>query len=442
MIYFGLVLSSLTELFERLIDLGAFYLSPTRLFLLVLAFVAYLGYCGSYSYRFSLGKSAKNFALAVLVLIFLTALSVTASNDLAYSAKRALNTTSIYLMPLVVYAYLSINSAKYPHDLLIQKTGKCIVYSGLFVALFGLLQEATGIFQTYPQVRYIGPIPYTRINSLYGDGNFLSYFLLFPLWLCLVGNEALTGIDSLVKRYWIAFAIFIAIVLSGSRGGLLMIAAAAGSHLAYKLTKGRRGWVMALELPFVLLLPFGLLAYTYFGFENILSHVNSLDTGNESGFSRVMSWYSGLRLYLDHPLLGVGPGNFITMDKGNLLPVNYVQPWVAQRISTLAGHSNIVEILVESGPLTLFAYLVVQIVVYMALLNASTKFGDSRFAVYRTIVFSTMIGNLLISYYFLFFMILIGVLLFAVDRARVLAVQNNPQTFARRNVWGNAVGVG
>lgn len=416
MIYFGLVISSVTELFERLIDLGAFYLSPARLFLLVLAYVTYVGYCGMANGTLKIGPSAKRFALAVLALILLTALSVTASDDIEYSGKRALNTTSIYVMPLVVYLYLSIHSAKYPPGELLRKTGKCIVYSGLAVALFGFLQEATGIFQLSREVRYLGPIPFTRINSLFMDGNFLSYFLIFPLWLAVAGGEALTGISSRGRRLTIAALIFIALVLSGSRGGALMLATAIGSHVLYKLAKGRSGWLLAVELPVMVLLPLALLAYSYLGFEFIVAHVNTVDTGNESGFSRILAWYSGVKLYFDHPWLGVGPGNFVTMDKGNLLPVNYIQPWVALRISALAGHSNVLEVLVESGPFTLAAYFMVQISVYLALLRAASVHGDGRFAVYRSIVVATVVGNLLISYYFLFFMILIGVLLFALDR--------------------------
>ena len=416
MIFFGLILSSLTELFERLIDLGAFYLSPTRLFLLVLAYATYIGYCGMASQSWKVGPSAKRFAAAVVALILLTALSVTASSDLEYSGKRALNTTSIYLMPLVVYLYLSVNSAKYPPEQLMRKMGKCIVYSGLVVALFGFLQEASGIFQVSREVRFLGPIPYTRINSLYPDGNFLAYFLLFPLWLAVAGGEPLTGIASRGKRLTIAALILLALALSGSRGGVLMLLAAWGSHLLYRLAKGRRALILAVELPFMVVVPLLLVAYAYFGFEQIVAHVNVVDTGNESGFSRILAWYSGLKIYFQHPWLGVGPGNFVTMDKGNLLPVNYVQPWVALRISTLAGHSNVLEILVESGPFTLAAYFMVQISLYFALLRASLDYGDTRFAVYRSIVFATVIGNLLISYYFLFFMILIGALLFAIDR--------------------------
>lgn len=416
MIYFGLVLSSLTELFERLIDLGAFYLSPTRLFLLVLAYVTYVGYCGVAKHPWKFGPSAKRFTAAVVALILLTALSVTASSDFEYSGKRALNTTSIYLMPLVVYVYLGVNSAKYPPELLMRKVGKCIVYSGLVVALFGFLQEASGIFQVSREVRFLGPIPYTRINSLYLDGNFLAYFLLFPLWLTLAGGEPLTGISSRGKRLTIAALLLVALVLSGSRGGVLMLLAACGSHLLYRLAKGRRSLILALELPFMVVVPLLLLGYAYYGFEYIVAHVNTIDTGNESGFSRILAWYSGLKIYFQHPWLGVGPGNFVTLDKGNLLPVNYVQPWVALRISALAGHSNVLEILVESGPFTLAAYFMVQLSLYFALLRASLKHGDTRFAIYRSIVFATVIGNLLISYYFLFFMILIGVLLFAIDR--------------------------
>lgn len=440
MIYFGLFLSSVTELLEQLINVGAFFLSPARIFIVVILYIAFLAYCANGGVRGAiLGGAARLYGVSVAILLLLTGASVATSPDVLYSLKRTANATSIYVLPLIVYIYLRVCQKKYPADMLLKNLGRTLVWTGFVVALFGFLQAGTGILRTFTEVRSLFGLPVYRINSVFPDPNFLAYFLVFPWWLAAVGGEDLTGIQTRIFRMAICAIILLAILLTGSRGGFLMIAAVIGSVLVSRICRKLPRAIFSLEAGVVVLLPVVLLVSAYYGFEFIYHHTNAVDTGNESGFSRVLAWYSGLRLYLTHPVMGVGPGNFVTMEKGNFLPHNYIQPWVALRIDTLAGHSNVLETLVESGPLTLAAYFFMQLVVYRTLFRASMIYKDSRFAIFRTLYFAAAVGNVVISYFPIFLMFTIGVLLFAFDRD---VVERAPQTAEGRNQYrGSLFGV-
>lgn len=67
--------------------------------------------------------------------------------------------------------------------------------------------------------------------------------------------------------------------------------------------------------------------------------------GHHSSVERFALWQSGIRMFLQHPFLGVGPGNFV-----DLLPDFYPG-------EVLTAHNAVVNILAESGLLGLFTYL-------------------------------------------------------------------------------------
>lgn len=414
MIEFGLLLTAATELLEHMISLGSFYMSPGRIYILLLAYLAAIHLMMS-GRSVQTGLAARKYLLAAGALLLISLVSVTQSDDTLYSLKRVLNATSVYMLPLVVYFYLRVSSNRIPALTLLRKSGFAIVCTGVFLSIFGIFQEFTGVLQLSREVRVLGGIPFTRINGLHYDGNFFAYFLVFPLWLALAGDFSTNGLKTTFQRLLVIAPMALALALTGSRGGQMMFAALVFSYLVQLIFQKRPRLVMLIELPIVVLVPVGLLLFSYFGFERIYHSVATVDTGNESGYSRVLAWYSGFQLYLESPLLGVGPGNFVTQNKGMFLPLNYVAPWVAAKISVLAGHSNVLEILVESGPVALIAYFAMQFAVYRRLLVGSTVSGASGLSVYRNLFFAAAVGNIFISYAPLFLMVLTGALLYIVD---------------------------
>lgn len=425
MIKAGLIIASLTELMEQWIWVGAFFLSPSRIYILVLLFIAFLTHFWC-SKTAGAGQETKTYSLAVLLLLGLSIFSAVESPNLGYSVKRVLNATSLYLLPILICFYLRANQARQDWSDLLRTTGNTLSLVGFGVALFGILQSGTGWLQHSSELRPLFGIPFRRINSVFPDPNFLAYFLVFPLWIVLVGGEAATKIKSIAFRWLIVATIFFAIVLTGSRGGQLMIVAASFSFLLFRLFKHRPKVIMLIECTLVVAFPLVLILMSVFGFEYLWYRVGAFDNGTESAFSRVLSWYAGIKIYLESPWFGVGPGNFVTMNKGIYLPFNYVPPWVAVKISTLAGHSNVVEGLVETGPFGLAAYFAMQFVVYRALLRAQAL--HPQFAIYRSLYFSAALGNTLITYYPIFLMMLIGILLYLIDALPTLKyVSDDPR---------------
>lgn len=421
-IQFGLIISLLTELMEQWIWVGAFFLSPSRIYILAVLFMAFLTHfwCAKTA---KTGRETKTYAFAVILVLGFSMVSAAESADLAYSVKRILNATSLYLLPILICFYLRAYQSERDWTDLLRNVGRNISFIGFGVALFGLLQSGTGWLQHSSELRPIFGIPFMRINSVFPDPNFLAYFLVFPLWIVWAGGESATKIKSKSLRWVIVAVILFAIFLTGSRGGQLMIAAAAFSHFLFRQFKLRPKLIMAIECSLVVVFPLVLILISVFGFEFLWSRVGAFDNGTESAFSRVLSWYAGIKIYLESPWFGVGPGNFVTMNKGIYLPYNYVPPWVAIKISALAGHSNVVEGLVETGPFGLAAYFGMQFVVYRALLRAQAQ--RPLFAIYRSLYFSAALGNTLLTYYPIFLMILVGVLLYLID------VQSVPQRVSK-----------
>jgi hypothetical protein len=433
MIQIGLYISTLTEFLDQMLWAGAFFVSPSRLYVLALLGSTFLGYAWKRT-PIELFAIARRYALAVSLLLMVSLISAFNSPYVGYSIKRVLNATSLYLIPIFVYLYLRNRYSIKDVPEILQSIGKNTVVIGGIVSVFGFVQAFTGWLQFSSEFRPVFGIPLARINSFFLDKNFCAYFLVFPFWLLVAGGEAATGIRARTIRWSLALLILTAIALTGSRGGLLMIAAAISSHLLQRALGSRRAAISWIECLLVVLSPTLMLFAAYYGFEFIWQHVSSFDTSTESGFSRIMSWYSGLMIYLRDPILGVGPGHFVVLNKGIYLPFNYVPAWVAGRISPLAAHSNVLETLVETGPLALAAYFWIQFIVYRGLLRA--QHAISAIEVYRSLYFAAAIGNCFISYYSIFLMLLTGVLLFAVTHcltsAEFLAEQKPRSAKGRR----------
>lgn len=416
MIHIGLYISTLTEFLDQLLWVGAFYLSPSRLYVLALLGLTFMTYAWKRT-PIELGATALRYGLAVSMLLTISLISAFHSLYVGYSIKRVLNATSLYLIPIFVYLYLRNRYSNEDVPALLKSIGKHTVAIGCIVSVFGFAQAFTGWLQFSSEFRPIFGIPLARINSFFLDKNFCAYFLVFPFWLLIAGGEAATGIRARNIRWALALTVLVAIVLTGSRGGFLMVAAAIFSHLLQRILNSRLAAVSVIECLLVLLAPSLMLMAAYFGFEFIWKHVSSFDTDTESGFSRIMSWYSGLMIYLRDPILGVGPGHFVALDKGIYLPFNYVPIWVAGRISTLAAHSNVLETLVETGPFALVAYFWMQFIIYSGLLRAQSTLPN--LAIYRSLYFAAAIGNCFISYYSIFLMLITGILLFLVEQSLI-----------------------
>lgn len=185
------------------------------------------------------------------------------------------------------------------------------VLCSVVLALHGVEQAKTGVGWTGVPVSDDGRIQYVGI---FNDPNDLG--LLFA---ATVPMAVLLGARShgLLRLFWRAGALLLlyGTYLTNSRGAMLAVLVVAGIYVWH-----RRGLVTAATLGVVGLACMKLLS----------SRMQELDAGEESASGRVDAWYSGLQMFISHPLLGVGAGNFTEYNE-------------------LTAHNSFVLVLAETG---------------------------------------------------------------------------------------------
>lgn len=188
---------------------------------------------------------------------------------------------------------------------------RLLTFDGLAVAVLGILQYFNFAY-------YSGNSDYTRtiIPSFIGNQNFFAMFLLAILPAVIVLWQ---HAQSKVAKYYLVLTgvvIIWAMILSGSRGGILGLAAMAITFLFISvIRKYPKQYIVGILGALLLATGF------YFGF---FANVRS-DTIQGSGLasdytiqSRYVIWSNTLKLIADRPWLGTGPGNFfIAFEKLN-----------------------------------------------------------------------------------------------------------------------------
>ncbi|MDF3983202.1 O-antigen ligase family protein [Luteibacter sp. PPL201] len=179
------------------------------------------------------------------------------------------------------------------------------------LALHGVQQARTGMGWTGMPIGEGGRIQYVGI---FNDPNDLG--LLFVATLPMAMFLARPG-RGVARVFWLGCAslLLYGTYLTNSRGAMLAVLVVGGGYLWY-----RRGLVTA-----------GLLGVVGLAAMKVLSsRMDELDAGEESAAGRVDAWYAGLEMFRDHPLFGVGAGNFTEYNE-------------------LTAHNSFVLVLAETG---------------------------------------------------------------------------------------------
>ncbi len=214
------------------------------------------------------------------------------------------------------------------------------VLGGLCVALVGVAQAVLGRGLVMAEGGLL------RISSVYGSPNNVALYLgrVWPLLLAL----ALLGQGRRRRLYALALVpVTAALVLSFSRGALLLALPAAVLIMGW-LAGGRFRWLaVALVLTGALaLLP--LLRLPRFA--------ALLDLGRGTTFFRLQLWRSSLHMIREHPLFGVGPGNFAAAYR-----TRYVLPGAWQELNQGHPHNIVFDHWTRLGLLGLVAGAALQI---------------------------------------------------------------------------------
>jgi tetratricopeptide (TPR) repeat protein len=157
----------------------------------------------------------------------------------------------------------------------------------------------------------------------------------------------------------------------------------------------------------LLLLLFG--SYKYY-FENKIANLQSSSTDITQQYlyrlsdsktleSRILFWKNAMQMSKEHPLLGVGLGNWpIQFPKYGLN--NFTEYGIVNGENTLQRpHNDFIWILCETGILGLLAYLILFAVIFRQLYSVIRKATNSNEKWKYFFIFSALIGYLIISFF-------------------------------------------
>ncbi|KAA3657963.1 MAG: hypothetical protein DWQ04_26555 [Chloroflexi bacterium] len=185
------------------------------------------------------------------------------------------------------------------------------VLSGVLVAVVGLWQY---LFDTELLITAEGGL--MRVRSFYGSPNNVGLYLgrILPL----LGAMVLFGSQEHGRQRWVYTAVFpligIVTLLTFSRGAIFLGLPAAFLFIFWQWQQlnGRRTWPWMLGLGVA-----GVVAFVVA--MQIPQLAGRLDPRGNTSFLRVNLWKSSWRMFLDHPVFGVGLDNFLYAYRGRYI---------------------------------------------------------------------------------------------------------------------------
>lgn len=273
---------------------------------------------------------------SIVALVGVAALS-TMQADYKVEALRELRL--VIVEPAILF--MLIRTQKLPADA-VWRIVDGFVLGAVAIAIIGLFNYARG--DVFP-----AELGISRIRSVYGSPNNDALYLgrIFPLLLAMMlfgrwptqgepaggVSQAFTGrpliriITSRRLLYALSLIpVALALLLSASRGALLLGVPAA--IVAVCFLGGGRWRILALAM--VAFVVISLLILVSGVAAPLLLHTrfeNALDLTHGTGFFRINLWQSAIEMFRDHPILGVGPDNFLYAYRGHyILPAAWQEP--------------------------------------------------------------------------------------------------------------------
>lgn len=345
---------SLSELTEQLINIGDFYLSIPRILLIIIIFLAFA--------TVSVKKVSFKYYTPVLFPMFLLIVfqfvSVFVSPDLLYSFKRWLNYFTLFLLPIIISVLSpSIYSSIGLSISTIYNNTKNAAYVSIPILLVvSIYQIVTLNFVNRVEFRTLFNISFLRIDALFYDPNFLASYLVFVSAFISPTFFDLKNLRWYAKEGLAFVIVLILVFLTGSRGGIIALLFCTTVKLM--INGNYSSFILNKKFAFLVsMFPIVVIGSVYLKFSILTSSIHGFDDESLSALSRALSWYAGISLFLENSIFGVGPGNFVTMNKASYLPSGVAEPWRIDKINELAGHCNILELFVESGFFAGFSYM-------------------------------------------------------------------------------------
>ena len=307
--------------------------------------------------------------VAILLLIGTMALSMRGSLSISSSVKEVSKWLEFLVLVLVGSQYIRTRRQVWMIIVLILLGGITQAFFGFLKAFFNLGPEA---FIRDTSLRVYGT--FGQPNPFAG---YLNLSLSVALALMLLGSTWLTRILAGLTSVLLAAAVY----LTQSRGGEIAIAAAllfimivGWPHLRKLAALLALGGLVVVEVFFTGWIPTYVITplLKYLGaFQISFTNPNSQDY---STAERLAHWIAGVRMFVDHPLTGVGIGNY---------PDAYSRYYVTIFVDSLGqAHNYYINIAAETGAIGLTAFLLFILAIFVAggtaYTNINKKYKQSK----------------------------------------------------------------
>jgi O-antigen ligase len=249
-----------------------------------------------------------------------------------------------------------------------------ILVTGILVSAFSVIQQTRlGIFDLTD-----------RATGLSGGANTAARYFAYGIILLVFLQSQKT-----VNSFWrlIAFIgigiLMVAIFYTGSRSGVIVLGVAL-ILLAKRFLIGRRGsWML------LLIFVAGIVWFWVQAAGTVMDpkgFLNSILNGTDTVGYRYNLWKAGWLMWIDHPLTGVGIGNY---------GVYLLKYWSASYLpKVFTPHNTYVQVLAETGIIGIILFTAI---IVLALKNfwQRARFGEAQFADANWIWFVVLIVLLL-----------------------------------------------
>jgi len=204
---------------------------------------------------------------------------------------------------------------------------------------------------------------FSRVIGVVGNPNELGAYCVYAIPLVFYQFESKKPVFlKMISIIIMGFLLF-TIILSFSRGAFVSLMVVLVLLLLRSFKKGTNKWTLALLIILVATL-FSLAPQSYW------ARIQAVRI--DAGSGRFYIWRDGIRMFLDHPLLGVGPKNF---------PIYYATSYGKMfRVGRpRAAHNTYLEIAAEMGVIGLFLFLSLIWVVLRDLKRTKSKLNKDKF---------------------------------------------------------------
>lgn len=297
-----------------------------------------------YKHKIDINKKFKGYYFAIAIFVFTMLLSALFSGDIVYGLNRWADMWIWRFMPFIVITTMITEPNK---SLNILKVS-CI---GISIGILCLIYQGVS-----------------------GDGRAAGFFghpMTFAGYLCMYLPLFLIGyFDNLFGSKYrnVSGLLFVAgiaaLIFNGTRGAWIAVAITSGILLLYYMFKNKRNLVIGTV---VIALCGGILVNN-----DAFMHRVSTITNNryQSNSERLLMWNSAWNMFKDHPVFGVGLGQY----KDNYQH-KYISP-KAKEPNLAHAHNNFLQMLAENGMVGFIGFI--SMFIYIAGYNLKQFFTEKN----------------------------------------------------------------